>query len=77
MITLTVTPEENVDCGKKQVIDNAKVSKRSFEWETLLRVFNVVWDKEEYVKAGHVSLYDHRLIEGKSRLRLLHFFSVG
>ena len=77
MITLTVTPTQNVDYEAKQVIDSSKIAKRNYEWETPILVLDAKENRQETVKAGNISLYDHRIIEGQETLHILHFYSIG
>lgn len=77
MITLTITPIENVDYIRKHVLDNEQVLRISYDWNDPLTVFDVENDREETVKAGAISLFDHRLIHQGKRFHMLHFFSEG
>lgn len=77
MITLTITAVQNVDYKINQVKDNDLVFKKQMEWEDQIFVYDTIEEKEMMIRAGDVSLYDHRLILGHNRYHILHFYSVG
>lgn len=77
MVTLTITPVSNIDYENRQVINNAKVTTKEYDWHDKIRVFDVKFNREENNHAGGISLYDHRLIIDEERYHVLHFFSKG
>ncbi len=74
-ITLTVTPFENVDNNLGKVIDNTKVTTKKVKWDEPLKIYDVVIERETYVVAHSVSLYDHKLIIDSMQYQILHFLS--
>lgn len=77
MITLTITPVENVDYSAGKVIDNSNITKKNLEWDDPIRIFDTVKGRATNVIAHSVSLYDHRLILDDKHYHILHFYSVG
>ena len=77
MLTLTITPVENVDYGINHVKNIGEVTKKGLDWNDDVDVYNVNLNEIESVKAGTLSLRDHRIIIQGTQYHLLHFHSVG
>ena len=70
MITLTITPNENIDYEKMSVIDNNLVSTRSFE---RYEAIDVLEGNDFFpIRVSEVSLFDHLLVEGEKRFKILN-----
>ncbi len=75
MITLTITPVDNVDMMNMCVIDNTKVKKVDYEECDTIHV----WRKDQISKdiVNRISLFDDLLIIDDIKYKVLHFYSEG
>jgi hypothetical protein len=70
---LHVTPITNVK--DKTVVDNSLVTKKDYDWNDIVAVFNVATEEAEKMIVKNLSLFDHRLYIDDQQFYMLHALS--
>jgi hypothetical protein len=70
---LTITPEDNFQNGR--VIDPAKLTTCTHDWEDHVPVLETDSRKPGRVKIRAISLYDHRIVLNDVPHLIIHMFS--